>query len=155
MMQKVVFLANFYYTSYDALSDINECDGSPCQNSGSCSNTPGSYTCDCSSTGFVGPNCGAGKFVSFTLHPFHTEQIKMQRPRLIFSQSDYLIRVVDQVLIFNDKQCKLRSVTFFRSQLIWICTVCKDRAHPVSAGPGLPFKLTFTFSSMFLLEAIT
>ena len=27
--------------------------------------------------------------------------------------------------ILNDKQCKSRSVGFFRSQLIWIYTVCK------------------------------
>ena len=26
--------------------------------------------------------------------------------------------------IFNDKQCRCRSVGFFRSQLIWIYTVC-------------------------------
>ena len=26
---------------------------------------------------------------------------------------------------------------FYRSQLIWIHTVCKGRAYPGSAGPGL------------------
>ena len=39
--------------------------------------------------------------------------------------------------MLNDKQCRSRSVGFFRSQLIWICTVCKERAYPGSAGLGL------------------
>ena len=33
--------------------------------------------------------------------------------------------------------CRSRSVCFFRSQLIWICTVCKGRVYPGSAGQGL------------------
>ena len=37
----------------------------------------------------------------------------------------------------NGKQCRSRSVGFFRSQLIWIYTVCKSRAYPGSAGQGL------------------
>ena len=37
----------------------------------------------------------------------------------------------------NDKQYRSRSVGFFRSQLTWICTVCKDRAYLDSAGLGL------------------
>ena len=39
--------------------------------------------------------------------------------------------------ILNDKQCRSRSVGFFRSQLIWISTVCKGRVYPGSAGQGL------------------
>ena len=35
------------------------------------------------------------------------------------------------------KQCKSKSVGFFRSQLIWIYTVCKGRVYPGSAGQGL------------------
>ena len=38
------------------------------------------------------------------------------------------------VHILNGKQCRTRSVGFFRSQLIWICTVCTDRVYPGSAG---------------------
>ena len=45
-------------------------------------------------------------------------------------------RLLIQIHILNDKQCKSRSVGFFRSQLIWIYTVCKDRAYPGSAGQG-------------------
>ena len=42
-------------------TDINECaTGTPC-NSGSCSNTPGTFTCDCTGTGFEGPTCSSGK----------------------------------------------------------------------------------------------
>ena len=44
-----------------------------------------------------------------------------------------------QICILNVKQCRSRSVGFFRSQLILIYTVCKRRTHPSSAGPGLSF----------------
>ena len=37
----------------------------------------------------------------------------------------------------NNKQCRSRSVGFFRSQLIWIYTVCKGRTYLGSAGLGL------------------
>ena len=39
--------------------------------------------------------------------------------------------------MLNGKQCRSRSVGFFRSQLIWIYTVCKGRVYPGSAGHGL------------------
>ena len=61
----------------------------------------------------------------------------MLYPFLIFSQSDYLIQIVDIILHSNGKQCRSRSVGFFRSQLIWIYTVCKRRTYPGSAGQGL------------------
>ena len=41
-----------------------------------------------------------------------------------------------EIHIFNDKQCRSRSVGFFRSQLIWIYTVCLD-GMSCSAGEGL------------------
>ena len=37
-------------------------------------------------------------------------------------------------------QCSSRSVGFFRSQLIWIYTVCKGRTYPGSAGLGLSLR---------------
>ena len=44
------------------VSDINECDPSPCQNGGTCS-TPNvnMYQCDCTGTGYTGTNCETGK----------------------------------------------------------------------------------------------
>ena len=42
-----------------------------------------------------------------------------------------------QIHILNGKQCRSRSVGFFRSHPIWICTVCKGGAYQGSAGPGL------------------
>ena len=42
-----------------------------------------------------------------------------------------------QIQISNGKQCRSRSVGFFRSQLIWIYTVCKGRAYLALAGLGL------------------
>ena len=44
-----------------------------------------------------------------------------------------------QIQIPNDKQCRSRSVGFFRSQLIWIYPVCKGRVYPGSAGQGLRY----------------
>ena len=61
----------------------------------------------------------------------------MPLPLLIFSQLDYFIQVVHTNSNFNDKQCRSRSVDFFRSQLIWIYTVCKGRVYPGSVGQGL------------------
>ena len=46
-------------------------------------------------------------------------------------------RLLIQIYILNDKQCRFRSVGF-RSQLIWIFFVCKGRA-----GPGLTIKAPF------------
>ena len=69
--------------------------------------------------------CGRGPFKERAhISPCLAEYIKMPRPLLISSQSDYLIRVLIEIYIFNDKQCRSRSVGFFRSQVIWIYTVC-------------------------------
>ena len=57
--------------------------------------------------------------------------MKIPRPLLIFSQSDYLIRIV-AINSNNGKQCRSRSVGFFRIRLIWIYNVCKDRVYPGS-----------------------
>ena len=46
-------------------------------------------------------------------------------------------RLLIQIHILNDKQCRSRSVGFLRSQLIWIYTVCKVRIYSGSAGLGL------------------
>ena len=46
-------------------------------------------------------------------------------------------RLLIQIHILIYKQCRSRSVGFFRSQQIWIYTVCKGRTYPGSAGPGL------------------
>ena len=46
-------------------------------------------------------------------------------------------RLLIQIQILNGKQCRSRSVGFFRSQLIWIYTVCKGSVYRGSAGLGL------------------
>ena len=48
--------------------DIDECIQvlQPCENSGSCTNTVGSFTCDCSGTGYMGPTC-AGRNSSISI----------------------------------------------------------------------------------------
>ena len=51
------------------------------------------------------------------------------------------IRLLDSgfwyIHLLNDKQCRSRSVGFWRSQLIWIYTVCKRRVYLGSVGQGL------------------
>ena len=61
----------------------------------------------------------------------------MPRPLLIFSQSDYLIQIVDIKSHTERQTVQIQISRFFRSQLIWICTVCKGRVYPDSAGQGL------------------
>ena len=46
-------------------------------------------------------------------------------------------RLLIQIHIPDDKQCRFRSVGFFRSQLIWIYTVYEGRVYLGSAGQGL------------------
>ena len=77
------------------------------------------------------------------INPCPAEWIKMPCPNLIFSQSDYLIRIVVINSYTNGKQCRSRSVGFFRSQLIWIYTVCKGSVYPGSAGQGLILDFCF------------
>ena len=48
-------------------------------------------------------------------------------------------RLLIPIHTLNGKQCRARSVGFFRSQLIWIYIVCNDRIYLDSAGPGLIF----------------
>ena len=52
--------------------------------------------------------------------------------------------------IFNGKQCRSRTVGFFKSQLIWIYTVCKGRTYPGSAGLGLTLS-TLRANSVYIL----
>ena len=64
--------------------------------------------------------------------------IKMPGPLPIFSQSDTWSTLL-QIHILNSKQCRFRSVGFWRSQLIWIYTVCYDRACCVQQEKGYYF----------------
>ena len=73
------------------------------------------------------------KYVN-ALNLSHAKYFKMSRPLLIFSQSVCLIQVVDANL---DTKWQTAQIQIFRSQLIWIYIVCKDRVYPVSAGLGL------------------
>ena len=50
-----------------------------------------------------------------------------------------------QIHIVNDKQGRSRSVGFFRSQLIWIYTVCKERVYPGSSGLELKITVDRTY----------
>jgi hypothetical protein len=45
------------FTGATCSDDIDECEGDPCQNGGSCRNFAGGYSCDCTNTGYTGTNC--------------------------------------------------------------------------------------------------
>ena len=49
-------------------------------------------------------------------------------------------------------QCRSRSVGFFRSQLIWIYTVCKGRIYQGSAGQGLKWLKLFKTSCILFAK---
>ena len=61
----------------------------------------------------------------------------MPRPFQIFSQSDYLIQIVDINSHTELQTVQIQISWFIRSQLIWIYTVYKGRVYPGSAGQGL------------------
>ena len=42
-------------------SDLNECEESYCANGASCENSYGSYSCNCTETGYKGDNCDQGR----------------------------------------------------------------------------------------------
>ena len=44
--------------------DINECENDPCQNGGTCVNSPGGYSCNCVD-GYTGDHCQEGKIGAF------------------------------------------------------------------------------------------
>ena len=51
-------------------ADVDECVTlSPC-NYGTCTNIVGSYTCDCTGSGYGGTNCDIGTFMLFVFSPF-------------------------------------------------------------------------------------
>ena len=79
----------------------------------------------------------------------------MPCPLLIFSQSDHLIQIffLIQIHILNVKQCRSRSVGFFRSQLIWICMFAKTGLIRVQQDKVLKKKCIQVFSkAAFTLE---
>ena len=57
-----MFLIILGYEGYDCDQNIDECERlKPCQNNGSCSDTPGGYKCSCP-LGFAGTNCDQVRF---------------------------------------------------------------------------------------------
>ena len=53
-------------TYYFIIVDIDECP-SGCSNNGSCTNSPGDFSCNCTGTGYEGSTCADGESVFLTL----------------------------------------------------------------------------------------
>ena len=81
---------------------------------------------------------GKNKKIIINLLPAEFAQtvIKVNVPVISNRMTAQKLLTLIQINILNDKQCRSRSVGFFRSQLIWIYTVCEGRAYPGSVGPG-------------------
>ena len=67
--------------------------------------------------------------VVFYLEYFYTLTLVMLNKDATPTSNFQPIRLLDpgfliEIHIFNDKQCRSKSVGFLRSQLIWICSVC-------------------------------
>ena len=87
---------------------------------------------------------------------------KLRCPALfqIFSQSDYLVQIVDINSHSEWQTVQIQISWLLRSQLIWIYTVCKGSVYPGSAGlelsPPVVFLLTVPrrvpqlYSSLFV-----
>lgn len=45
------------FAGVDCELNVDECQSFPCQNNGTCTDEINSYSCDCSNTGYRGPNC--------------------------------------------------------------------------------------------------
>ena len=73
----------------------------------------------------------------------------MPRPFQIFSQSDYLIQIVDINSHTEWQTVQIQISWLLRSQLIWIYTVCKGSAYPGSAGQGLMIILLYNLYILF------
>ncbi|XP_006824660.1 E-selectin-like, partial [Saccoglossus kowalevskii] len=52
-------------------SDINECSNNICQNGGTCSNSAGSYSCDCAGIGYTGDVCETAVNCGTITNPAH------------------------------------------------------------------------------------
>ena len=75
--------------------------------------------------------------MAMAFNPCPAEYIKMPSPFQIFSQSDYLIQIID-INSYTELQTVQIQISWrLRSQLIWIYTVCKGRVYLGSAGQGL------------------
>ena len=58
----------------NVFTDIDECidvNNTPCLNGGQCTNTVGSYTCDCAN-GYTSENCASGRLDVWCFNPFPT-----------------------------------------------------------------------------------
>ena len=77
-----------YIVSLDYFPDINECESSPCHNSIDCTNTPGSYVCNCSS-GYQGngTRCQGKK-------PFYFHQYVIYKPRFLYALGTFQLLTI-------------------------------------------------------------
>ena len=59
----------FSVTIFIIMTELNECDSSPCANNGVCTDEINSFTCSCS-IGWTDPVCSTGSVINFRWSPF-------------------------------------------------------------------------------------
>ena len=75
--------------------------------------------------------------ISSKFNPSHLNKLRYHVHFLFLANRITWPRLLIQIQIYNGKQCRSKSVGFWRSQLILLYTVCKGRAYPGTAGLGL------------------
>lgn len=112
---------------YISSTDVNECLYNPCQHNSPCSNTPGSYRCDCS-PGWTGQNCDSGMCV----HDHYVKWVKINSQLILQklpSKSTFLVEkkkkkwalnvwnivINNTYIIFNDYLVELYAVLLWQT----------------------------------------
>lgn len=73
------------------LIDINECDFTPCDNNGTCINSEGSYSCNCTD-GWTDKNCNEGTHKKLVLN--FTLSVGWYSPRSCINWLEKYLRIV-------------------------------------------------------------
>ena len=78
------------------LTDINECDGGPCKNGGTCANSDGSYSCSCQD-GWTGNDCTQGMVFYLYLSKILGKQVRSNKD--VSEVRDYhrFVREISQI----------------------------------------------------------
>ncbi len=103
------------YLSSDLIcfSDVDECFLRPCKNGGTCSNSPGSYSCQCVE-GYTGRDCQTGNHTKMASNV----QSQIAFTEIIASTIESII-IFTKSIIFSDVFINMRFYSRVILPLIW------------------------------------
>ena len=87
------------------ISDINECDSSPCRNEATCNNLLNAYNCTCP-PGYTGTNCETGIYTYYMVTLIHSMINHNGRETMQKRPSRFLERIKDLSLSSSLKQTR-------------------------------------------------